>query len=500
MQKKLNISKWLMYLSVAVVLGFQTYWLVEVYQDNYRKLRREVALVLRESLFKDQMQYIVGGLGPLGPAMDTALNGNRLIFIKSDSAGAQVNNFLPATAAGRQDSGAAKPGQVTVVAGYNLAPDTGSPRKGRQRGFMSAFEPRRDAPERYTELTITLPVLPSLFDSAATQSKYKQVLQENKLPHEFILTKGTLPDFGGNNFRGQGRFNIGGTESGRAFQFVGADFHFGNPATYIFPTMLGQVFFTLLITGVLIVSFRFIYGSLKEQWQLSLLKNELISNITHELKTPVATVSVALDALQNFHALNDRERTKEYLAISAAEMKRLSMLIDKVLHFNMFEANKLELHPEPVNLSEITTEAVQTLKPQAEKLHAALQLHLPPEEVWVQGDKLHLLSVLLNLLDNALKYRSQHPVINITLEQDSNYATWHVQDNGPGIAAEYTTRVFDKFFRVPTQDRHNVKGHGLGLSYVKDVVIKHGGAIQVQSQPGKGSIFTVQLPAWRHGT
>jgi signal transduction histidine kinase len=364
---------------------------------------------------------------------------------------------------------------------------------------MSAFEPRRDAPERYTELTITLPVLPSLFDSAAIQNKYKQVLQENKLPHEFTLTKGTLTDFGGNNFRGQGRFNTGGTESARTFQFVGADFHFGNPARYIVSSMIGQLLFALLITGVLIVSFRFIYGSLKEQWQLSLLKNELISNITHELKTPVATVSVALDALQNFHALNDRERTKEYLAISAAEMKRLSMLIDKVLHFNMLEANKLELHPELVNLSEITKEAIQTLKPQAEKLQAALQLYLPPEEVWVQGDKLHLLSVLLNLLDNALKYRSQHPVINVTLEQDATYATWHVQDNGPGIAEEYKGRVFDKFFRVPTQDRHNVKGHGLGLSYVKDVVSKHGGTIQVQSQPGKGSIFTVRLPAWTQG-
>jgi signal transduction histidine kinase len=170
------------------------------------------------------------------------------------------------------------------------------------------------------------------------------------------------------------------------------------------------------------------------------------------------------------------------------------MLVDKVLRINMFEAEKLELDKHPVDLATITQEVVQAQQLQAEKIGAVIQWQSPSEPCIIKGDKLHLMSVLYNLLDNAMKYRSENPEIKVAMERKGDKVNWSVQDNGPGIAAEYKVRVFEKFFRVPQGDRHDIKGYGLGLSYVHDVVQKHGGIISVDSEPGKGSIFTVELP------
>jgi two-component system phosphate regulon sensor histidine kinase PhoR len=198
--------------------------------------------------------------------------------------------------------------------------------------------------------------------------------------------------------------------------------------------------------------------------------------------------------LKNFSALEDPRRTREYLDISSAELSRLSMLVDKVLRINMFEAEKLEMDNQTVDMTEITQEVVQSQQLQAEKLGTHIQWKAPGLPVRVKGDRLHLMSVLYNLIDNALKYRSKNPEIKVSLAQEGEKVLWRVEDNGPGIAAEYKQRVFEKFFRVPQGDRHDIKGYGLGLSYVHEVVQKLGGTISVESEPGKGCIFTVALP------
>jgi two-component system phosphate regulon sensor histidine kinase PhoR len=275
---------------------------------------------------------------------------------------------------------------------------------------------------------------------------------------------------------------------------VFAELDFGSAMPQILPKMWLQIVLAFFMTGMIIMAFRFMYKSLKEQQKMAALKNDFISNMTHELKTPIATVSVALEALKNFSAIDNPQRTKEYLDISSAELNRLSMLVDKVLRINMFEAEKLDIDKHPVDLAAITAEVLQAQQLQADKIGAVLQWNLPGMPVMVKGDKLHLMSVLYNLLDNAMKYRSQNPEIKVYMERKGEKVYWSVQDNGPGIAAEYKARVFEKFFRVPQGDRHDIKGYGLGLSYVHDVVQKHGGTISVESEPGKGSIFTVELP------
>lgn len=224
------------------------------------------------------------------------------------------------------------------------------------------------------------------------------------------------------------------------------------------------------------------------------MKNEFISNITHELKTPIATVHVAIEAMRNFNALQHPERTKEYLDISASELQRLSLLVDKVLRLSMFENKEIELRKEPVDLHLLAAEIIAGMKLQFDKVQAAVQLTKEGNNFSVSADKVHISSVLYNLLDNALKYRNGTPYITVHLAEDATGVTITVSDNGIGIPAAYQEKVFDKFFRVPSFDHHNIKGYGLGLSYVHHIVEKHKGSISVTSTEGKGSSFIVKLP------
>ncbi|MBK9569905.1 MAG: GHKL domain-containing protein [Chitinophagaceae bacterium] len=278
---------------------------------------------------------------------------------------------------------------------------------------------------------------------------------------------------------------------------------FTNPITYrlelgnTFPYLIRRIslpiLFSVILLGITILSFVLLYRNLLQQQKLALLKNEFISNITHELKTPIATVGVAIEALKNFKALDDPAKTKEYLDISQNELQRLSLLVDKVLKLSMFEKKELELKFETVNLKEIVDEVVGSFRLQLEKNNARVSV-TQNGDLSLQGDRLHLLSVVFNLLDNALKYSPGEPSIQIELNGDDKNVELSIKDNGIGIATEYQPKVFEKFFRVPAGDTHNTKGYGLGLSYVAHVVEKHKGIISIDSQPGLGTKFIIIIP------
>jgi two-component system phosphate regulon sensor histidine kinase PhoR len=256
-----------------------------------------------------------------------------------------------------------------------------------------------------------------------------------------------------------------------------------------------QVLFSLVLVGVTIFSFLLLYRNWRQQQKLATLKNDFISNITHELKTPIATVSVAVEALKDFSALEDPARTREYLEISAHELQRLSLLVDKVLKLTLFERQEIELKKDDFDLKILVEEVMASMRLQFEKNQASIDMIVTGEEKFlVRADKLHFTSVVYNLLDNALKYSRPGPVLRIDLGAEQGHLVLAVTDNGIGIPAAYQDRVFEKFFRVPTGDQHNVKGYGLGLSYVAYVVQRHGGEIKVRSKEGVGSIFKIKIP------
>lgn len=264
---------------------------------------------------------------------------------------------------------------------------------------------------------------------------------------------------------------------------------------YIFKKIVPEILFSIFLFVCISLAFYLTYRNLRNQQRLNQLKNDFISNVTHELKTPITTVSVAIEALRNFNALDDPNRTREYLDISQQELNRLAILVDRVLKMSLFEKAEPELKMETVSLREIIQEILGSMKLQFERLSAKVSFHSPEIPFSLTGDRLHLTSVVYNLIDNALKYGGEHPQIEIALAEAQGQISLSVKDSGMGIASEYREKIFEKFFRVPTGDRHNIKGHGLGLSYVASVVEKHQGTISVESQPGKGSCFTVLLPA-----
>jgi two-component system, OmpR family, phosphate regulon sensor histidine kinase PhoR len=268
----------------------------------------------------------------------------------------------------------------------------------------------------------------------------------------------------------------------------------GNRVPYLMKKITQPVLFSIFLLGVTIFCFVLFYRNLLAQQRLTAIKNDFISNITHELKTPIATVSVAIEALKNFNALDDPQKAKEYLDISGNELQRLSLLVDKVLKLSMFENKEIALQKEPFDLAQLTEDVMASMKLQFEKQKAICSLEISSGNFVIEADKLHLTSVIYNLLDNALKYSKGNPEIKVSLIDQKQYLELRVSDNGIGIAPEYKRKIFEQFFRVPSGNRHNIKGYGLGLSYVNHIVASHQGFIEAETELGKGSTFIVKLP------
>lgn len=251
----------------------------------------------------------------------------------------------------------------------------------------------------------------------------------------------------------------------------------------------GSVFIMLLTTG----SFLFMLSTILRQKKLSEVKNDFINNMTHELKTPIATVTAAVEALQHFGALNDPQKTHTYLTISQNNLQRLSELAEKVLTLAVEEKKELVLNPEWIKPSDLIDQILGNHQLKAEKpVH--FEIAIQPDEEPVRIDSFHMANAISNLIDNALKYSNESVTIQISSRRQEGVWRLSVKDNGIGIPRTHQGAIFDRFFRVPTGNLHPVKGFGLGLSYVRQVVEKHGGLIEVTSEPGAGSEFTVLIP------
>jgi two-component system, OmpR family, phosphate regulon sensor histidine kinase PhoR len=335
-------------------------------------------------------------------------------------------------------------------------------------------------------LTDTIPV--QKIDSA-----FKRQLQKDKVNIPFALVVKSKED----------AKNSIVTENKLATNFVSSGLvepvmykaEFKNPFKYIARKMAIPILLSIFLLGFVSAAFIFLYNNMKTQYKLANMKNEFISNITHELKTPISTVSVAVEAMRNFNALNNAQKTKEYLDISASEITRLSLLVDNVLKLSMFENDKIELDKQHFDVVQLINEILNALSIQFEQHQAIIEFQPSLEKIIIHADRLHLSSVLFNLLDNAIKYSKQQPTIFVTTKQFDGYVEIRVKDEGIGIDKEYHNKIFNKFFRVSQGvDKHNVKGYGLGLSYVYYIIKKHNGHINIESEKNKGTTFIINIP------
>lgn len=260
--------------------------------------------------------------------------------------------------------------------------------------------------------------------------------------------------------------------------------------------MAGILTTSLIILLILGLSFWYLIRTILRQKTLEEMKSDFTNNITHELKTPIAVAYAATDALLNFHQADNPTKRERYLRICQEQLQHLSGLVEQILSMSMERRKTFRLHLEEVRLKEILPPLIEQHKLKADK-PVRISLQITPEELTVTADRTHLTNMLSNLLDNAVKYSLEHADIAVSCrlcqENEETYTEICVSDCGIGIARECLPHIFDKFYRVPTGNRHEVKGYGLGLFYVKTMIEKHGGTIRVTSEPGKGSRFILRL-------
>ncbi|HEY9256965.1 HAMP domain-containing sensor histidine kinase [Chitinophaga sp.] len=509
MRYKLSIpvTAILIALTILLITAFQAYWLSKNYREEEKLFTSRTNILFRETIFRLQ-------------AAKLKLDSNFSLRIQDRQGVMRISNVLteryrdstmprmpmqtvsvvggvpaiPAAAAGTiasgwaptADHGRAMPATMMVALkdppppfpendSFNVAYVTKTAPTVRVYDFLAGVDSLRDS--------ITVKEITDRYRAALDREKINTAFAINVIPVDTTKVFTTFPDDLEDNV-----VTIGFTRP------LSYELLFQNNTWYLLRRISQPILVSVLLLGVTIFSFLLLYRNLKQQQKLAQLKNDFISNMTHELKTPIATVSVAIEALRSFDALDDRETTNEYLDISAQEIQRLGLLVDKVLKLSMFENREIALNKEQFDIRALARGVMASMKLQFEKQLTITALQTTGNNFIITADKLHLTSVLYNLLDNALKYSTKNPNILVHIIDHKQFLEIRVVDHGIGIAQEYKTKIFEKFFRIPNGNRHNIKGYGLGLSYVSHIVQRHMGFIEVESELGKGSTFSVKLP------
>lgn len=252
----------------------------------------------------------------------------------------------------------------------------------------------------------------------------------------------------------------------------------------------GAIFFTLVI----IAAFYVTVNALVRQKKLSEIKNDFINNMTHEFKTPLATISLAVDALRNEKVVQDRSKSEYFTGIIKEENKRMNKQVETILQASLLDRQEQQLNRRPLHAHEFIQEAMENFHLQLEGKGGRSELQLNAKNDLVFADEVHFMNIVTNLIDNAVKYSKENLCIRITTQSTPKNLIIRIEDNGIGMSKETQRRIFEKFYRAHTGNLHNVKGFGLGLSYVKTIVEAHEGKIRVDSTVGKGTTFTMEFP------
>jgi two-component system phosphate regulon sensor histidine kinase PhoR len=481
-QPKNIVTLLLMGSSILLLLVLQVFWLRGAYQDAEESFRRETNLIFRNTIFAMHDSLIQRSIKP-DMDQDSLYDGfprRRRKF--------QFNDTVHT----RNESG------DRVYGYYNVADKTTqieifSSVAGEDslKGVLRPLVRRMQMDKEPKSFIIRLG--PDSLKTDSIHYYYKGALDKAGIPAAFkVLAIRMRPGSRNEKF-------ISPVQEGMVSEIIPLNpvhhyaVAFADTRNLLLKEMTPEILFSAFLTLLTIGSFYIMYRNLRAQQKLMQIKNDFISNITHELKTPVATVSVALEALKNFNALENPQRTTEYLEMAQNELNRLALMTDKILKTAVFEDQGVDIRPEKINLDNMIQQVLSSLKLVFEKRKIDVSYKKHGEDFHLYGGAAHLTTVLYNLLDNALKYSHDGASVEVNLNSGTDAITLSVKDTGIGIAPEYQKKIFEKFFRVPSGDVHTVKGYGLGLSYVASVVKSHRGEISVASEPGKGSCFSIRF-------
>lgn len=266
-----------------------------------------------------------------------------------------------------------------------------------------------------------------------------------------------------------------------------------SPIPLVFSRLWLALFATLLMLLLTFYCLFRMYKTILQQKELHELKNDFIGNMTHELKTPIATVTAAIDALQYFGGLNNKDKSEKYLNTSRTELQRLNDIVSKVLNISIYERQLTELQKKPVNVQRLAKSVIQAFEVQTSKPFC-FDIQCTPPDIHVMADEMHLKNVLHNLVDNAIKYVPDNLRLVLSASIQDKSVVLSIHDNGGGIEEKHMPHLFEKFYRVPSGNVQSVKGFGLGLFYVKQIIQQHGGHVQAHSHKNEGTTFTISLP------
>jgi len=283
--------------------------------------------------------------------------------------------------------------------------------------------------------------------------------------------------------------------------FSGTDFlilYFPRQMRFMLIQLTGMLAVSILIVLILTASFFYSIFIIVRQKKLSVMKNDFINNMTHEFKTPISTVALACEALNDADIQKSESLYKNYIHIISEENRRLGVMAEKILQTAILEKGELKLRLELFDLHEIIRDIVKIMSIQVEIRDGIIITDLRATQSKILADRVHITNIITNLLDNANKYTPSKPRIEVQTSNTAEGIMIAVADNGVGINKSNQKKIFDKLYRVPTGNIHNVKGYGLGLSYVRFIVEKHKGKITVESEAGQGSRFKILLPYDSH--
>ncbi|APZ47529.1 sensor histidine kinase [Polaribacter reichenbachii] len=251
---------------------------------------------------------------------------------------------------------------------------------------------------------------------------------------------------------------------------------------------------SLFFIFIIIIAFSSSLYQLTKQKKISEIKTDFINNMTHEFKTPIATINLALDSIKNPKIISDNEKVLRYINMIRDENKRMHTQVENVLRISRLEKNQLDISKSVIDIHDVIEDAMNHISLLIKDRNGTLHTHFEAIVSEISGNEFHLTNVFVNILENGIKYTVGAPIIDVYTQSTNKFFIVKIKDQGIGMSKNVQKNVFDKFYREQKGNVHDVKGHGLGLAYVKEIVEKHHGTVFVESEKGKGSIFTVKLP------
>mgnify|MGYP001806988380 CR=1 FL=1 len=492
---KNSITITLIIFSIILLLALQILWLTNSYEKAYFDLRRDINGVFRNTVYQlrdtifvntiqpridsvQQRQQIttnrieaiqMRALKPDSMVVRSAASTVQVYISSSDASDSLIKDLQPLTRSLQNRSEKGMNRSFTI----RIAPDSLNIDSLQAYFKENLYSFSSDLKLSVKEITSS--DFPFNFQSAGNPSAFRWQ-QDNSDIHHRIFLRDSL-----------------NTESVRLNPHIRYSASLAGVRTLIIKEITPQILFSAVLTLTIITAFVFMYKNIRSQQKLMAQKSDFISNITHELKTPVATVSVAIEALQNFDVGTNPEKSKEYLNIAQHELSRLSAITDNILKTTLLEEGAINIEKQVVNLDIIVEKTISSLSLFIEKSNATLTFEKSEGTFQIVGNMLHLSNVVSNLVENAIKYSIDEPQINIYLTKSNQTILLSIKDKGPGIAKEYHQKVFEKFFRIPTGNVHNIKGYGLGLSYVSSVMKAHHAKISLSSDENKGCEFLLKF-------